>query len=189
MSGYYERGISPDMHESKTASATLEIKQLEENGIFAGYASVFNVVDSQKDIIQRGAFKRTITQRQGNIKLLWQHHMNEPIGVIEELREDERGLYIKARLMMEVARAREAYALLKRSVVNGLSIGYTPRRYHQASKSGVRTITDIDLWEVSIVTFPANEAALITVVKGHGGESVRLQHSYNKVLACIHGLV
>lgn len=161
----YERKISNTMFEHKRTQATLDIKALEENGVFAGYASVFDVVDSQADVMLRGAFEQSIAARAENVKLLWQHAQDEPIGVVEQLREDVHGLYIKGRLLMDVARAREAYALLKAGVIKGLSIGYSPMRYRIDRASGVRYLSAVELWEVSLVTFPANDAAQVTVVK------------------------
>jgi HK97 family phage prohead protease len=143
----------------------LEIKSLEETGRFAGYASVFGVVDSQRDVVLRGAFKHTLSGRAKEIKLLWQHQWEEPIGMVVKLFEDDKGLYVEGLLLMAVARAREAYALLKAGVVNGLSIGYTPGRWLRDAGSGIRKLQSIDLWEISLVTMPANPAAKVTVVK------------------------
>jgi HK97 family phage prohead protease len=148
-------------------TATLEIKSLDANGRFAGYASVFDVIDSQRDMVLRGAFKNSLAVRLGQIKLLWQHQWEEPIGVLMKIFEDEKGLYVEGLLLMEVARAREAYALLKAGAVNGLSIGYTPGRWLRDPDSGVRKLQSIDLWEISLVTMPANPAAKVTVVKGN----------------------
>lgn len=146
-------------------SSALALKSLSDEGVFAGYASVFNVVDSQHDMMLPGAFASTLYGRKREIKLLWQHDMREPIGVIEEVREDVNGLYVKGRLLMEIGRAREAYSLLKKGVVSGLSIGYSPLRYRLDADSGVRLLQSVDLWEISLVTFPANQAARVTVVK------------------------
>lgn len=148
-------------------TAALEIKSIDANGRFAGYASVFDVIDSQRDMVLRGAFKYTLSSRMGQIKLLWQHQWEEPIGVLMKIFEDEKGLYVEGLLLMEVARAREAYALLKAGAVNGLSIGYTPGRWMRDPDSGVRKLQVIDLWEISLVTMPANSAAKVTVVKGN----------------------
>ena len=148
----------------KTIDATLHTKHISDAGVFAGYASVFDVVDSQRDAVLRGAFAASLKAGH-KVKLLWQHDMREPIGVIEELREDHNGLYMKGRLLMEVARAREAYTLMKNGVVSGLSIGYTPKRYSTDKSTGVRKLQEVDLWEISLVTFPANASARISVVK------------------------
>lgn len=181
----------PALYKQHQATRLLEIKQLEDSGLFAGYASVFDLVDSQRDIIRPGAFSASITERAGEVKLLWQHDMREPIGVIEILREDARGLYIRGRLLPEVARAREALSLLKSGVVKGLSIGYTPRRYRMDPDSGVRIISEVELWEISLVTFPANEAAQITVVKSameQDSEEAKLEQAVEQAMVTLHRL-
>ncbi len=101
------------------------------------------------------------------MQLLWQHQWEKPIGVITALFEDALGLYMKGKLLLEVAQAREAYALLKAGVVRGLSIGYSVKRSRRNPDSGIRELLDLNLWEISLVTMPANEAAQVTVVKSH----------------------
>jgi HK97 family phage prohead protease len=151
--------------EQKQLNFGLEVKMLAEDGKFAGYASVFDVVDNQKDVILRGAFRETLQGRKQSIRLLWQHQFEEPIGLITEIFEDDRGLYVEGKLLLDVARAKEAYSLLKANAIGGLSIGYSPVRYSMDPDSGIRRISKVALWEVSLVTFPANEQANITVVK------------------------
>ena len=162
---YYDTKISATMRERKRQDFDLTLKSLDPQGRFAGYASVFGLVDNQRDIMQRGAFSRTLTKRLNNVKLLWQHQQDEPIGIFDIMFEDERGLYVEGTLLLEVQRAREAYALMKAGAVSGLSIGYSPVRYHIDADTGVRHLSEVDLWEVSLVTFPANAAAGVTVVK------------------------
>jgi uncharacterized protein len=179
--------ISTSLCESKHSEAAWQLKTLEENGVFAGYASVFNVVDSQNDVVTSGAFTASIRHRTSEIKLLWQHDLREPIGVIEALYEDERGLYIRGRLLInEVARAKEAYHLLQRGVVKGLSIGYTPRRWSIDPNTKIRHIAQLDLWEISLVTFPANEAAQITVVKSTVATDHALTRDTHRLYAALH---
>jgi HK97 family phage prohead protease len=161
----YDKKVSATMRERKRLDFNLQVKSLDDAGRFAGYASVFDVVDSQKDIILRGAFAETLKGRVGAIKMLWQHQQDEPIGIFERMFEDARGLYVEGRLLLDVAKAREAYALLKEGAIGGLSIGYSPLKYRIHEKSGVRLLSAVELWEISLVTFPANEAAKITVVK------------------------
>lgn len=151
--------------EQKHFTCALQLKSLSEEGRFAGYASVFEVVDNQNDMILRGAFSKTLRERTSNVKLLWQHQMDEPIGVIERIFEDSKGLYVEGRLLLGVARAREAYDLVKAGALEGMSIGYTPIKYAFEPKTGTRQIQEVTLWEVSLVTFPANTHAGITVVK------------------------
>lgn len=153
------------MRERKKLDFNLSLKSIDGLGSFAGYASVFNVVDNQRDRIQRGAFSRTLQGRVGAIKLLWQHQQDEPIGVFTQIFEDSNGLYVEGRLLLNVQRALEAYTLLKAGALSGLSIGYSPTRYSTDSKTGIRTLSEVELWEVSLVTFPANSAANVTVVK------------------------
>lgn len=162
----YEKKISPSLMERRRLQAGLELKSLDADGRFAGYASVFNVLDSQRDIVLHGAFRNTLNKHGEAVKLLWQHQPEEPIGIISRMFEDARGLYVEGRLLLEVTRAREAYALLKAGAVKGLSIGYSPVRYRVDPETGVRKLQEVELWEISLVTFPANQAAKVTVVKG-----------------------
>lgn len=162
---FFDKKISPTMRERKKLGFSLMLKSLDEAGRFAGYGSVFGLVDSQRDMMLAGAFSRTLAGRVQQIKLLWQHQQDEPIGVFDVIREDANGLYVEGRLLLEVQRAREAYTLLKEGAVRGLSIGYSPVRYTTDGKTGVRKLAEVELWEISLVTFPANEAAQVTVVK------------------------
>ena len=162
---YTTRNISPSMRERKKLNFKLELKTLDPQGRFAGYASVFGVVDSQRDVVLPGAFTQTVRGRASEIKFLWQHQQDEPIGIFDTMFEDARGLYVEGRLLLNVQRAKEAHTLLKMGAISGLSIGYSPIRYTIDEKTGVRRLTQVDLWEVSLVTFPANDAANVTVVK------------------------
>ncbi len=167
----------------KRLSLSLDIKTLERDGHFAGYASVFDVPDSQRDVIVRGAFEKSLSQHRDRIRLLWQHNHQEPIGVFTHLFEDQRGLYVEGRLMTSITRAKEAYLLLKSGSINGLSIGYIPTRHHYDVHKNLRFITELDLWEISLVTFPANDAARVTVVKSQtrlpDQEAVLHQNEYD----------
>jgi len=150
----------------KRLSLELEVKMLDREGHFAGYASVFGVADNQRDVIVRGAFEKTLSEHRDRIRMLWQHNHSEPIGHFTHLFEDKNGLYVEGKLITSISRAREAYALLKSGSINGLSIGYVPIKHHFDATKNLRYITEVDLWEISLVTFPANEAARVTVVKG-----------------------
>lgn len=145
--------------------AGFEIKSLDASGRFAGYASVFSVVDSQRDRMHPGAFAQSLKCRDQPVQLLWQHQWEHPIGVLEQVFEDERGLYVQGRLLLDVAKAREAHALLKAGALKGLSIGYQSRRSRRDADTGVRELMEVELFEVSLVTLPANAAAQVTVVK------------------------
>ena len=162
---YTTRHISSSMRERKKLNFKLELKTLDSTGRFAGYASVFGVVDSQRDVVLPGAFAQTVRGRAHEIKFLWQHQQDEPIGILDKIFEDARGLYVEGRLLLNVQRAKEAHTLLKMGAISGLSIGYSPVRYTIDDKTGIRRLKQVDLWEVSLVTFPANEAANVTVVR------------------------
>lgn len=144
-----------------------EIKSIDAQGKFSGYASVFNIEDSYKDIILPNAFKGTLKQRNisKDIKLLWQHSPEEPIGSFNVIKEDSVGLYVEGQLLMDVARAKEAYSLIKNGSISGLSIGYNVNEAFVNKETGIRVISDVDLWEISVVTFPANNLANITHIK------------------------
>lgn len=124
--------------------------------VISGYASLFGKTDQGGDIVVSGAYGKSlgVNKAQGrNIKMLWQHDPAQPIGVWDEVREDVKGLWVKGRLLPDVAKAREAAVLLAAGAIDGLSIGY---RTVKAAKDtqGHRHLTELDLWEVSLVTFP-----------------------------------
>jgi HK97 family phage prohead protease len=123
---------------------------------FAGYAAIFGRPDRGGDLIKTGAFARSL-ERCGAVPLLWQHAPGRPIGRIEYLKEDKRGLRVIGRLS-EGAAGREAAALLKEGAVKGLSFGY---RVREASGEGPRELTDLELVEVSLVTFPMQPKARV----------------------------
>lgn len=150
----------------KQATVGFEIKSVSDDGVFAGYASVFNVVDDQFDVILPRAFGHSIQSRTQDIKLLWQHKADEPIGYFTQVVEDEHGLFVEGRLLLDVERAKEAHALLKSGALKGMSIGYSIVKAHFDENEGVRYIEEVDLWEVSLVTFPANVNATVAYVKG-----------------------
>ena len=141
-----------------------KIKAISEDGIFSGYGSVFNVVDSYKEIVAPGAFAESLQGRMPS--LLWQHRSGEPIGVYTAVREDNVGLYVEGRLALKTARGAESYELMKMGAISGLSIGFVSRDDSYDKVSGIRTLKKLDLWEVSLVTFPANDAARVSTVKG-----------------------
>lgn len=121
-----------------------------------GYASLFGHVDQGGDIVQAGAYgaslKRLATGGR-QVKMLWQHDPAQPIGIWDEVREDARGLYVKGRLLTDVEKGREAAALIAAGAIDGLSIGYRTKRAQKDGK-GRRLLSELELWEVSLVTFP-----------------------------------
>lgn len=146
-----------------------ELKAVEDSGVFTGYGSVFGNVDSYKEVVAPGAFAESLAgwKDAGRMPpVLWQHRSGEPVGPYLELREDTHGLWAKGQLLVDdVVRAKEARALMKAKAVNGLSIGIVTREDSYDRVTGVRTLKKVDLWEISIVTFPANPAAQISSVK------------------------
>jgi HK97 family phage prohead protease len=155
--------------EQKVFDAGFELKALAEDGTFSGYASVFGVQDQYRDVVATGAFSATLAEwsRKGRMPaLLWQHQTDQPIGVWTTMREDAKGLYVEGRLLKdEVEQAGEAYALLKAGAISGMSIGFCTVADEFDTKTGVRTLTQIDLWEVSLVTFPCLDVARVEAVK------------------------
>jgi len=148
----------------------LEIKEVSADGTFTGYGSMFNNVDLDRDVIAPGAFTKTLADKSPQkIKLLWQHDPSQPIGVWEKMAEDSRGLKVTGRLLINqgVPKADEAYALLKAGALDAMSIGFVipPGGYDLDEKKRARIIKQADLWEISLVTFPANPKARITSVK------------------------
>ena len=140
----------------------------EEDGSFEGYGSVFNNKDLGNDVIKYGAFSESIkSKKPKQIKLLYQHKTDEPIGVIDSLEEDSRGLKIKGRLAMKTQKGKEVYELMKMGALDSMSIGYrlSPDDSKYSDKLKKRTIANLDLMEISMVTFPMNPKAKITKVK------------------------
>lgn len=153
-----------------TKAFRFEVKSLTDEGTFEGYASTFHNTDTQGDIIEQGAFKRTLDHWTGKgkpIPVLWQHNPSEPIGITTGATEDTKGLAVQGRLLMGITRAREAFEALKHDVLGGLSIGFgIPKDGAAFDKStNTRRIREVKLYEYSLVTWPANEEALITGVK------------------------
>lgn len=155
--------------EIKYIDRPFEIKGIGEDGVFDGFGSVFGNVDSYKEIVAPGAFTESLAAWKASGRLppvLWQHRSGEPIGPYLEMEEKPLGLWVKGQLLVDdVQRAKEARALMKAKAVNGLSIGFVTREDSYDRVTGIRTLKKVDLWEVSVVTFPANPAAQISSVK------------------------
>ena len=142
-------------------SLSLDVKAVGEEGQIEGYGAVFGNRDSYGDIMVKGAFVETLKGRKP--KMLWQHNMLDPIGTWEEYYEDERGLYMKGRIAIKSTKGRDACELVKAGAIDGLSIGYVTKDYEM--EGGARLLKAVDLFETSLVTMPANAAALVTGVK------------------------
>ena len=152
----------------ETRAYALQIKAAGDDGSVEGYGSVFGVRDNYDDVIAKGAFMASLAAHKaaGTMPaMLWQHDAGQPIGIWTGMTEDEKGLRITGKLALDTAKGKEAHALLKMGALNGLSIGFVSKQWAYDRETEVRTLTEIDLWEVSLVTFPANEKARITGVK------------------------
>lgn len=124
--------------------------------VVEGYASLFGMKDQGGDVVMPGAYGaslKRLSAKGGKVKMLWQHDPTQPIGVWDEVREDATGLWVKGRILAEVDRGREALALLSAGAIDGLSIGYRTVKAERDGK-GQRLLSELELWEVSLVTFP-----------------------------------
>ncbi|MCV2880976.1 HK97 family phage prohead protease [Actibacterium sp. XHP0104] len=139
-----------------------------------GYASLFGKTDQGGDVVQRGAYGKSLAALMAagrRVKMLWQHDPAQPIGIWDEVREDEVGLYVKGRLLTEVERGREAAALIEAGAIDGLSIGYRTKRAEKDA-SGRRLLSELELWEVSLVTFPMLPDARVGAKAGDPADAV-----------------
>lgn len=148
-----------------------KVKATGDDGTFAGYGSVFNNADAYRDVVMPGAFAKTLAswkEQEALPPCLWQHNSQSPIGPFTLMAEDGKGLYVEGQLLIkDVQQAREAYALLKSGTIRGMSIGYDipDGGMEYDGKTNVWKLNEIDLWECSIATFPANVEATVTSVK------------------------
>lgn len=160
------RLVPPDTRPNEVKYASGALSSIRTEGAFEGYASLFGLPDLGNDVVAAGAFRESIARRgPRGVKMLWSHDPAQPIGVWDLIREDQKGLFVRGRLHLEVARAREAYALMKSGAVDGLSIGFKTQRSRRDPRSGNRRLEKIDLWEISIVTFPMLPQARVSAVK------------------------
>lgn len=161
----------------KHLTRPLEVKAIGDDGTFEGYGSVFNVVDSYRDIVLPGAFKESLAEHKKNgtsPALLWQHNSRQPMGVWKDMEEDDHGLKMSGQLALGTQQGKEAYELLKMGAVKGLSIGFSVPKggeEHDEEKN-IWKLIKINLWETSVVTFPANQSAQVTAVRAALDEGV-----------------
>lgn len=180
--------VSPSMStkdfiDREVKYAPLNLETVSCEGVFEGYASLFDTVDLSKDVVRKGAFAKGINSKTPlSVKMLYQHNPCEPIGVWQTIKEDHKGLFVKGKLLTEIQRAKEVLSLMKQGALDGLSIGYKTIRSQKknlsktanalhgqqpvASRQGlVRELLEIDLYEISIVTFPMHPDARVDKVK------------------------
>ncbi|MDI5926456.1 HK97 family phage prohead protease [Rhizobium leguminosarum] len=154
------------MANSPGTFVELDTKAIAEDGTFTGYASVFGVKDRGRDVVMPGAFKKSLaTYPASKVKMLLQHDTREPVGVWLKFEEDAKGLKATGKLILETVKGRETYELMKAGAYDSLSIGYRTVRDELDRKQGARLLHEVELREVSIVTFAMNEAATISAVK------------------------
>lgn len=159
--------------KAETKFAPVSLSAVEPDGTFTGYASLFNKADLGRDVVMPGAFRASLAKRGASgVKMLFQHDPAEPIGVWLDIAEDGQGLAVKGKLTTGVARAREVLALMRAGALDGLSIGYRTVRGRTDSKSGVRRLYELDLWEISVVTFPMLPEARVSSVKARGRDAL-----------------
>lgn len=143
-----------------------EVKEVAEDGTFTGYASVFNNQNLGGDIVRPGAFGKSLTKRPASkVKMLRDHDSSEPIGVWTTITEDSRGLKATGKLITDTAKGWETYVLMKAGAMDGLSIGYKTVKADFDRAKGARLLKELDLGEISIVTFPMNPRATVSTVK------------------------
>ena len=139
---------------------------IEPDGRVEGYASLFGEIDQARDMMMKGAFRDTLARRGvRRVPMLFQHDPSEPVGIWLELREDTRGLYARGRLIPDVNRGRELIALIKSGAIDGLSIGFRTIKGRIDPKTRVRKLEAVELWEISIVTFPLLAGARVHAMK------------------------
>ena len=150
-------------------SLALKSEAVQDDGFFSGYCNVFDVKDSYGDVVKKGAFSNSLNawQQKGKMPpILWQHNKAEVIGIWTKLYEDERGLYGEGKLLIDdIARAKEAHALIKAGAIDGLSIGFYIKEWLYSKDDDALNLLEVDLKEVSIVTFPANEDSTVSNIK------------------------
>jgi HK97 family phage prohead protease len=145
----------------------LQIKQVSEEGAFEGYASQMTR-DRGGDIVDMGAFDRSIAKHKANNtmpKMLWQHDPSKVVGVWDEMRQDENGLYVKGRCVRSTSLGKDCHELLRAGAIDSMSIGYVTLDSEYEDGGDTRRLKEVDLWEISLVTFPMNEDARVTAVK------------------------
>jgi HK97 family phage prohead protease len=134
--------------------------------IFSGYASLFGIPDQAGDIVMPGAFLKSLKRRKPQgIRMLFQHDPYLPLGAWREIREDAQGLFVRGELSVGASRVRDIAALLSDGAIDGLSIGFRTLKAERDRSRGTRRLTEIDLWEISLVTFPMMGEARVTAHK------------------------
>lgn len=160
----------------------LDIKAVGDDGLFAGYASLFGVEDLGRDVVTAGAFQKSLKARPAaRIKMLREHDTGNPIGVWDEVVEDGKGLRVKGRLVLDTVLGRETHSLLKAGALDQLSIGYRTKSFRMDRTKGVRHLDEVDLHEISIVTFAMLPSATVSSVKNY------TPNQFQQLISAING--
>lgn len=156
-------------HAEEVKFCRTDLKSVDCAGHFEGYASLFNRQDLGRDVVLPGAFRETLRNRGSTgVRMLFQHDPNQPIGIWEKIYEDARGLFVRGRIMTDIAKGREVLSLMRAGALDGLSIGFRTEQGGRNKRTGVRRLAKVDLWEISVVTFPMLPGARISSVKSTG---------------------
>jgi HK97 family phage prohead protease len=156
-----------DLEQKQFLNVPFEVKEIDNDQdprymFFEGYASTFGNVDLGDDVVEKGAFLKSIQSRP-EIKLLWQHSMDKPVGKSIELKEDDRGLFLRGRISKRTTLGQDTATLIEDGVIDSMSIGFFIKEYD--IKEGIRHLKEIDLFETSLVTMPMNPEANLTGFK------------------------
>lgn len=162
------------MQTKTLAPIEIDIKAVGDDGTFTGYASVFNEVDLGSDSVQPGAFKKSLEVKSAaRVKMLRDHRQDEPIGIWTEIIEDAKGLKVSGKLILETVKGRETHALMKAGALDSMSIGYRAKQHRIDREKGVRLLDEIELHEISVVTFPMLPSATVSSVKHYEQDTLR----------------
>ena len=166
--------------KTKRIDRPFEIKEFHESKdvfTFVGYGSVFGEIDSYNDVVVKGAFNTSLAKhktKNRKVVMLHQHQANNPIGVYSVVKEDDTGLYVEGEINLKVQQGREDAALMEQGALTGLSIGYNTVNAKYDPESDLLFLTEVDLWEISPVTFPAGDTARVNSIKAiESADSIR----------------
>ena len=158
--------VAVQLKPDEVKFADIALDSVAGDGTFTGYASLFETPDLSGDIVSAGAFEKSLKRRGASgVRMLFQHNPAEPIGTWTDIREDARGLFAAGRINADVARGREVLSLMRSGGLDGLSIGFSTVKSRREA-SGLRRLLEVDLWEISVVTFPMLPQARVAAVKG-----------------------
>ncbi|MDQ2089144.1 HK97 family phage prohead protease [Marimonas arenosa] len=165
----------------------LSVREAKDGTVIEGYASLFGARDQGGDVVEQGAYAASLKRLKAdgrNVKMLWQHDPAQPIGIWDDVREDGKGLFVKGRLLESVGRAREAAALIAAGAIDGLSIGYRTLKAVKNDK-GLRLLKELELWEVSLVTFPMLPSARVGAKGDASADDLSVADDWRELAAAL----